>query len=90
MAASFLVGLLLVATSLAAHWHSEGVATDSCSTCVAAHLTPLEPASPPALAPQSVAGVEPSAPVADSLLRGHSTRPRGRSPPRDSLVLVIA
>ena len=87
--ASLLVALLLASTSLAAHWHSEGVQTDTCSICVATHLTPLDLSSPPDLAPRVVAGEEPVATRTGPTSRGFTSRPRGRSPP-GHLVLVIA
>jgi len=88
--ASLLVGLLLAATSLSAHWHSEGVQADGCSVCVATHLTPLETSSSPGLSPQRVAAARPAETAAGTLSHGFASRPRGRSPPQSSLVLVIA
>ena len=89
-AASILVALLLVASSLSAHWHSEGVARDACSICVAAHLTPLEPASPPDFAPRPFVVLESAETAVDMLARGFSHRPLGRAPPVNPVVRSIA
>ncbi|MFM7143005.1 MAG: hypothetical protein ACKO2K_13950, partial [Alphaproteobacteria bacterium] len=64
---ALLVALLLAATSLAAHWHSEGVQADGCSVCVATHLTPLETSSSPGLSPQRVAAARPAETAAGTL-----------------------
>ena len=87
--ASLLVGLLLAATSLSAHWHSEGVATHACSIC-AAHLSSVEPVAAPDLAPRLVVATEPTIVSRDPLAHGFSARPNGRSPPGTPSALVIA
>lgn len=87
---SLLVALLLAATSLAAHWHSEGVASDSCSVCVAAHHSPIEPDAGCDVAPRIFVAVQLDAPTSDPPALDFSRRPMGRSPPLASLVSVIA
>lgn len=88
--ASILVALLLLASSLSAHWHSEGVARDGCSICVAAHLTPLEPATSPDLAPRPRAVEETAFVAGEMLARGFSPRPLGRAPPGNPVVRVLS